>query len=137
MCSLRVPSRVGFSQFIEQGVGLAVEYAVTLLDGGLADGLSQVTFAGAGWTEKQGVFVPGDKSAGGQIEDQAAIHLLVEGEVEVIGRWNHDHGGRPLGLSVTTTTIQPSLHPWPDWNLQRCGETLILATLSPMVPGTA
>ena len=26
----------------------------------------------------------GDKSAGGQIEDQAAIHLLIEGEVEVI-----------------------------------------------------
>jgi hypothetical protein len=38
----------GFGQLIEQGVGLAVEHAVALLDGGLADGLSQMTFAGTG-----------------------------------------------------------------------------------------
>ena len=37
-----------------------------------------------GGTEKQGVFVARDKGAGGQIEDQAAIHLLVESEVEVV-----------------------------------------------------
>jgi hypothetical protein len=74
----------GFGQFIEQGVGLAVEHAVALLDGGVANGLGQVTLAGAGGTEKQGVFVAGDEGAGGQIEDQAAIHLLVEGEVEVV-----------------------------------------------------
>jgi hypothetical protein len=56
------------------------------LDGGMADGLGQVAFAGAGWTEKQGVFVACDKSAGGEIEDQAAIHLLIEVEVEVMWR---------------------------------------------------
>ena len=38
----------GFGQFIEQGVGLAVEHAVALLDGGVANGLGQVTLAGAG-----------------------------------------------------------------------------------------
>jgi hypothetical protein len=74
----------GFGQLIEQGVGFAVEHAIPLLDGGLADGLSQVTFAGARRTEKQGVFVTGDEGAGRQIEDQAAIHLLIEGEVEVV-----------------------------------------------------
>jgi hypothetical protein len=36
-----------------------------------------------GWAEKQGIFVAGDERASGQIEDQAAIHLLVEVEVEV------------------------------------------------------
>jgi hypothetical protein len=50
----------------------------------LADGLRQVTLAGAGWAEKQGIFVARDEGASGQIEDQAAIHLLVESEVEVV-----------------------------------------------------
>src|SRR5208282_3270946 len=68
----------------EQGVGLAIEHAVSLLDGGLADGLCQVTLAGAGWAEKQGIFVARDEGAGGEVEDQAAIHLLVESEVEVV-----------------------------------------------------
>ena len=36
----------GFGRFIEQGVGFAVEHAVSLLDGGLADGLGQVALAG-------------------------------------------------------------------------------------------
>src|SRR5438132_6350880 len=63
----------GFGEIIEQGVGLAVEHAVALLDGSVADGLRQVTFAGAGWAEKQGVFVTCDESARGEIEDQAAI----------------------------------------------------------------
>ena len=74
----------GFGQLIEQGVGLAVEHAVALLEGGVADGVSQMTFAAAGGTEKQGIFVAGDEGASGQVEDQAAIHLLVEGEVEVV-----------------------------------------------------
>jgi hypothetical protein len=58
--------------FIKQGVGFAVEHTVTLLDGSLADGLSQVTFTGAGWPQKQSIFMTGDEAAGGEIEDQAA-----------------------------------------------------------------
>jgi hypothetical protein len=73
-----------FCEFIEQGVGFTVEHAVALLDGCLSDGLGQVTLAGAGRTEKQGVFVPGDESAGRQIEHQAAVHLLIKAEVEVV-----------------------------------------------------
>ena len=34
-----------------------------------------------GWAEKQGILVARDERASGQIEDQAAIHLLVESEV--------------------------------------------------------
>jgi hypothetical protein len=62
----------GFGQIIEQGVGLAIEHAVSLLDSGLADGLCQVTLAGAGWAEKQGIFVARDEGASSQIEDSHA-----------------------------------------------------------------
>jgi hypothetical protein len=37
-----------------------------------------------GGTEKQCVFVTGDEGTSGEIEDQAAIHLLIEVEVEVV-----------------------------------------------------
>ena len=40
-----------FGEIIEQGIGLAIEHAVSLLDGGLADRLCQVTLAGAGRPE--------------------------------------------------------------------------------------
>jgi hypothetical protein len=79
-----VPSSDGIGQFFQQDVGLAIEHLVALQDGGLADGLGQVAFAGAAWAEKQRVFAAIDEGAGGQIEDQAAVHLGVEGEVEVV-----------------------------------------------------
>ncbi|HEX6496609.1 MAG TPA: hypothetical protein VF018_14060 [Acidobacteriaceae bacterium] len=50
----------------------------------MADGLRQVALAGAARTEKQSIFPLADKGARGQIEDQATIHLRVEGEVEVV-----------------------------------------------------
>ena len=84
MYCLRVPSSVGVGQFFQQDVRLAIEHSVALLDGGLADGLRQMALAGAAWTEKQRVFAAVDEGAGGQVEDQAAIHLRVEGEVEVV-----------------------------------------------------
>ena len=74
----------GFGEIIKQVVGFAVEHTIALLDGGLADGLCQMTFSGAGRTEKQSIFVTGDEGAGGQVEDQTAIHLGVEVEVEVV-----------------------------------------------------
>src|SRR5580704_17608056 len=43
-----------------------------------------MAFAGAAGAEKQRVFALPDEGAGGQIEDQAAIHLRVETEVEII-----------------------------------------------------
>src|SRR5712692_5004035 len=45
-----------------------------------------MTFAGAAGAEKQGIFPLTDKSSGGQIEDQAAIHFGIESKVEVVER---------------------------------------------------
>ena len=76
----------GLGQFIQQDVRFAIQHAVALLDGGLADGLGQVTLARAAGTEKQRIFPLADEGARGQVEDQAAIHLRIEGEVEVVQR---------------------------------------------------
>src|SRR5947209_64522 len=64
-------------------MGGAVENPIALLDGGLTNGLSQVALACAGWTESEGVLVASDEGAGGQIENQAAIHFGIEGEVKL------------------------------------------------------
>ena len=42
----------GVGEFLEQGVGFAIEDAIALLDGGAADGLGQVALAGAGRAKK-------------------------------------------------------------------------------------
>ena len=86
MYCLRVPSRRGVGEFFQQDVGLAVEHLVALQNGGLTDGLGQMTLARAAGPEKQRILAPIDEGAGGEIEDQAAIHLGVEGEVEVVER---------------------------------------------------
>src|ERR1039457_1673800 len=48
--------------------------------------MSQVALAGAARPEKQSVLSAVDESAGGQVEDQAAVQLGIEGEVEVVQR---------------------------------------------------
>src|SRR3974377_1406753 len=63
-----------------------VDHPIALADDRLPDSLGQVTFARAGWTQKKGVLMASDERCGRQIEDQAAIHLLVEVEIEVIER---------------------------------------------------
>ena len=72
----------GVGDFLEEHVRLAVEDAVALADGGAADGLGEVALAGAGRAEKQGVLVLRDKAAGGQLEDDLPIHLLIEIEIK-------------------------------------------------------
>jgi len=76
----------GFGEVIEQDVRFAIQDFIVLLNGCLTDGLGEMTFARAARTEKQRVFPFGDESAGSQIEDQAAIHLGIKGEVEVVQR---------------------------------------------------
>src|SRR5688572_3755401 len=71
---------------VEQHVGLAVDDAIALLDGRQANGLSQVTLTGAWRSQKQSVLMLGDELGCGQIEDQTAIHLLIEVEVEIFER---------------------------------------------------
>jgi hypothetical protein len=46
--------------------------------------MGQMTFPCAARAKKQSVFVLSDEAAGGEIKDQTAIHLRVEGEIEVI-----------------------------------------------------
>ena len=65
-------------------MGFSIHHAVALLNGGLPNGLSQMTLAGAARAEKQSVFPLADESAGSQIEDQTAIHFRVEIEVELV-----------------------------------------------------
>jgi len=76
----------GIGEFIQQYVGFAIEDTIALQNGGLSDGLSQMTLARAARPEKQRVFPLANEGACGQIEDQAAVHLRVEGEVEAVER---------------------------------------------------
>ena len=76
----------GVGQFVQQYVSFAVKHTVTLLDGRLSDGVGQMALARASRSEKQRVFPFANKAAGGKIEDQTAIHLRVESEVEVVQR---------------------------------------------------
>ena len=55
---------------------------MALLDHGEADGLGEVAFARAGRPQEEAVLVLGDEAAGGELEDEAAVHLGVEVEVE-------------------------------------------------------
>src|SRR2546425_3328846 len=63
---------------------LPIDHAIVLLDGSLADGLSQVTFPRSAWTQEKCIFPLADEGTRSQIEYQAAIHLRVEGEIEVV-----------------------------------------------------
>ena len=55
---------------------------MALLDGGEADGLRQVTLAGARRPEEQGIGVLRDPARRCELEDEGAAHLFVEVEVE-------------------------------------------------------
>ena len=83
---MRVPSRVASASLLEQDVGLAVEDAIALLDGGEADGLGEMALAGAGRAEEEHVLALVDEAAVGELEDETAVHLLVEVEVEGVER---------------------------------------------------
>src|SRR5260370_19920754 len=74
--------KLGIGEVLEQDVGLAVEDGVAGLDHRDADRLGQVALARAGRAEEESVLVLGDEAAGGEFEDEAPIHLLVEVEVK-------------------------------------------------------
>ena len=68
---------------------------MALLDDGEADRLGEVALAGAGRPEEERVLVLGDEAAGGELEDEAAVHLLVEVEVEGVEGLAARRGSRP------------------------------------------
>jgi hypothetical protein len=70
-------------------VGFAVKDAMALLDDGHPDGLGQMALAGAGRAEEEPVLVLGDEAAGRQLEDEPAIELPIEVEIEGVQRLAH------------------------------------------------
>ena len=55
----------GFGELFQQDVGLPIQDAIALLDGGLPDGLSQMALAGAARAEEERILAPADERAGG------------------------------------------------------------------------
>src|SRR5271156_586357 len=74
----------GVGQFFQKPVSFAIQHAVALQDDGVSDGLCAVTFAAARRAEEQGILALSDPVRSGQVEDQTAVHLGIELEVEVI-----------------------------------------------------
>jgi hypothetical protein len=72
----------GIGELFDQDVSFAVKDTVALADGGQAEGLSEVALSGARRAEEESVLATVDELAGGELEEEAAIHLLVEIEVE-------------------------------------------------------
>ena len=71
-------------ELFEEGVRLAVDDAIALLDRGAADSLGEMALARTGRPEQERVFALGDEAGGGELEDERAVDLLVEGEVEAV-----------------------------------------------------
>src|SRR5208283_4154600 len=71
-------------QIFQQRVRFPIEHAVALQDDGVSDGLGKMTFPASGRADKKSVLASADEGGGGQIEDQGAVHLGVELEVEVV-----------------------------------------------------
>src|SRR5439155_26252282 len=61
-----------------------VQHAMALLDERVAECLGEMTLARAGRAEEDDVVALGEEAAGGELEDEVAVHLLVEGEVEAV-----------------------------------------------------
>src|SRR5205807_4617732 len=74
----------GIGELLEQRVRFAVEPAMALQDERAAEGLGEMTLARAGRAEEDDVLARGEEAAGGEREDEVAVHLLVEGEVEAV-----------------------------------------------------
>src|SRR5437660_354813 len=77
-----IERRVG--EFFEQRVRFAVEDAIALLDHRAANRLGEMTFPGPWWPEQERILTLRDETAGGEVVDQCAIHLLVEIEIEAV-----------------------------------------------------
>ena len=76
----------GLGDLLNERMGFVVEDPIALLDGGAANGLREVTLAGAGRAEQEGILALRDEAHGGQFVDQGAVHLPVEGEIKAVER---------------------------------------------------
>ena len=91
----------GLGELFEQGVRLAIQHAVALLDGRAPDGLGEVALAGARRAEEEGILALRDEARGREFVDERPVHLPVEGEIETVQR--------PVGAAVaaSSTTTGP------------------------------
>ena len=71
---------LGLGEVVEERMRFAVEDAVALLDHREADGLDQVALAATGRSQKQSIRVLRDPACGRELEDEGAVHFLVEVE---------------------------------------------------------
>ena len=78
-----------------------------MLDDRHADGLREMALAGARGAEEEAVLVLRDKAAGGELEDEAAIHLLVEVEVKGVERLARVAEGGLLEAPVEEPILAP------------------------------
>ena len=74
----------GIGELLEQPVRFAVEHAMALQDERVAERLGEMTLARARRAEEDDVLARREEAAGGEREDEVAVHLLVEGEVEAV-----------------------------------------------------
>ncbi len=86
-------------------MGLTVEDTVALLDDGEADGLGKVAFASSGRSQEEGILVLVDEAGGGELEDELAVHLPVEVEVEGVERPTDVAKGRVLEATGEQTIL--------------------------------
>lgn len=104
-----VERRVG--QLLQEDVGFAIEDAVALENRRSANGLGEVTLAGARWSKKQRVLPLRNEARDGQVVDEGPVHLLIEVEVEGVER--------ALGIAKTGLLEAPGdesirrSSPWP------------------------
>ena len=75
-------SQLGVGEVVDERVRFAVDDAMALLDDGQADGLREMTFPRAGRPEEQPVLVLSDEASRGELEDEPAVELAVEVEIE-------------------------------------------------------
>ena len=86
--TINLPDTVGYAtpgdlrEFFEEGVSLAVDHAIALLDRRTTDRLSEMTLAGAWRAEEEHVLALRDKASDGELVDESAIHFLVEIEIK-------------------------------------------------------
>ena len=74
----------GVSQLFQQDVRFSIQHAIALLDDRVPDGPGAVTLTASSRTQEQCILPPSDRCGSGQVEDQTAVHLWIELEVEVI-----------------------------------------------------
>ena len=74
----------GIRQVLEQRMGFTIDHTVALVDRRAANGLREMTFAGARRTQEEDVLALQDEAPGGEFVDEGAVHLFIEIEIKTL-----------------------------------------------------